>query len=117
MAENFRGTYTVMVTPFSDDGSVDARALAALTEWQIREGIHGLIPLGSTGEFLSLSQEERSEVAETGLPWFSVIFFGFTAFECARKLFSVAGPRTTEANAAGMEMSIEFDIRISPFTW
>jgi 4-hydroxy-tetrahydrodipicolinate synthase len=65
MARNFRGTYTVMVTPFSDDGSVDARALAALTEWQIREGIHGLIPLGSTGEFLSLSRDERSEVAET----------------------------------------------------
>jgi len=65
MAKQFRGTYTVMVTPFSDDGSVDARALAALTEWQIREGIHGLIPLGSTGEFLSLSRDERSEVAET----------------------------------------------------
>ena len=65
MGKLFRGTYTVMVTPFAQDGSVDAAALAAFTEWQIREGIHGLIPLGSTGEFLSLSQDERSEVAET----------------------------------------------------
>ena len=65
MAEHFRGTYTVMVTPFSEGGSVNAPALAALTEWQIRERIHGLIPLGSTGEFLSLSRDERSEVAET----------------------------------------------------
>ena len=65
MAKQFRGTYTVMVTPFSEDGPVNVPALAALTEWQIREGIHGLIPLGSTGEFLSLSRDERSEVAET----------------------------------------------------
>jgi 4-hydroxy-tetrahydrodipicolinate synthase len=65
MSKPFRGTYTVMVTPFDTDGEVDARALAALTEWQIREGIHGLIPLGSTGEFLSLSHDERTLVAET----------------------------------------------------
>ena len=65
MAKHFRGAYTVMVTPFAEDGSVNAPVLAELTDWQIREGIHGLIPLGSTGEFLSLSQDERTEVAET----------------------------------------------------
>lgn len=65
MAEPFRGTYTVMVTPFDENGEVDASALAAFTEWQIQEGIHGLIPLGSTGEFLSLSNDEKTLVAET----------------------------------------------------
>jgi 4-hydroxy-tetrahydrodipicolinate synthase len=61
----FRGTFTVMVTPFDEAGEVDAAALAAFTGWQIEQGIHGLIPLGSTGEFLSLSQDERRLVAQT----------------------------------------------------
>lgn len=60
-----RGTYTVLVTPFCADGSkVDLKALEQLVDWQIREGIHGLIPLGSTGEFLSLSRDERQAVIE-----------------------------------------------------
>ena len=62
----FRGTYTVLVTPFTADGkSVDLDALARLVDWQIDQGIHGLIPLGSTGEFLSLTEEEWTQVAET----------------------------------------------------
>ena len=61
----FRGTYTVLITPFVTDGStIDRVALRQLVNWQIDEGIHGLIPLGSTGEFLSLSREERREVIE-----------------------------------------------------
>jgi 4-hydroxy-tetrahydrodipicolinate synthase len=59
----FRGTFTVMVTPFDAAGEVDVAALRAFVEWQIGEGIHGLIPLGSTGEFLSLSDEEKETVA------------------------------------------------------
>ena len=66
MTTTFRGTFTVLVTPFTADGSaVDLAAMADLVDWQIREGIHGLIPLGSTGEFLSLSDEEAEAVAET----------------------------------------------------
>jgi 4-hydroxy-tetrahydrodipicolinate synthase len=61
----FRGTYTVMVTPFGAEGSVDLATLRRFTGWQIGEGIHGLIPLGSTGEFLSLTGEERHLVART----------------------------------------------------
>ncbi len=66
MGKTLRGTYTVLITPFTPDGrKVDLPALARLVEWQIAEGIHGLIPLGSTGEFLSLSDEEKTAVAET----------------------------------------------------
>ena len=61
----FHGTFTVMVTPFSDDGSVNVVALRAFVDWQIAEGIHGLIPLGSTGEFLSLSDAEKELVTAT----------------------------------------------------
>jgi len=66
MHKSFRGTYTVLVTPFTPDGArVDVPALRRLVEFQIGEGIHGLIPLGSTGEFLSLAREERAAVIET----------------------------------------------------
>jgi 4-hydroxy-tetrahydrodipicolinate synthase len=57
--------FTVMITPLDATGAVDTGALAAFTDWQIRQGIHGLIPLGSTGEFLSLSEEERDAVIRT----------------------------------------------------
>ena len=68
MAKPFRGTYTVLITPFSEDGSaVDFAALADLVDWQIKEGIHGLIPLGSTGEFLSLTDDEAEAVAATAI--------------------------------------------------
>lgn len=63
MTKAFRGTYTVMITPFDAEGALDLGALAEFTDWQVREGIHGLIPLGSTGEFLSLTEAERDAVA------------------------------------------------------
>ncbi|TCU13975.1 4-hydroxy-tetrahydrodipicolinate synthase [Rhizobium sullae] len=65
MQKTFRGVYTVMITPLDSDSVVDLKGLAAFTDWQVKEGIHGLIPLGSTGEFLSLSEEERDGVART----------------------------------------------------
>jgi len=61
----FRGSYTVCVTPFDGQGQVDLEALRRYVDWQIDEGVHGLIPLGSTGEFLSLTRDERAAVAET----------------------------------------------------
>lgn len=64
--EAFRGCYTVLVTPFTEGGeAVDLKALERLVEFQIAEGIRGLIPLGSTGEFLSVSPEERTAIVET----------------------------------------------------
>jgi len=64
--EPFRGCYTVLVTPFTEGGdAVDVKALERLVEYQISEGIRGLIPLGSTGEFLSVSPDERTQIVET----------------------------------------------------
>ena len=65
MSKPFRGTFTVMITPSDESHAVDTATLAAFVDWQIREGIHGLVPLGSTGEFLSLDEEQRIAVAET----------------------------------------------------
>ena len=64
MADRHRGCFTVMVTAFDRDGALNLEAQARLTDWQIGRGIHGLVPLGSTGEFLSLTSTERREVCK-----------------------------------------------------
>ncbi len=56
------GCATALVTPFLPDGALDEGALAALVDWQVTEGIHGLVPCGSTGEAATLSLEERRRV-------------------------------------------------------
>jgi 4-hydroxy-tetrahydrodipicolinate synthase len=59
----FQGLYTALITPFKN-GKVDARAFGDLVEWQIKEGVHGLVPCGSTGESPTLSTEEHQRVIE-----------------------------------------------------
>ena len=63
-AERLFGAGTALVTPFTGDGAVDEKALRALIDWQIAEGIHMLIPCGSTGEAATLSPEEHRRVVE-----------------------------------------------------
>ncbi|RLB24413.1 MAG: 4-hydroxy-tetrahydrodipicolinate synthase [Deltaproteobacteria bacterium] len=59
-----KGVFTVMVTPFDPEGKIDEQGLRANIDWYIQEGIHGVICLGSTGEFTSLSPEERRKVID-----------------------------------------------------
>lgn len=57
----FRGSHTVMVTPFTEDGSaLDLGALRRFLDWQVDSGVPGVIVLGTTGEFLSVSDTERN---------------------------------------------------------
>ena len=56
------GCGTALVTPFTPAGAVDEPALRALVDWQIAEGIHFLVPCGSTGEAATLSVEEHARV-------------------------------------------------------
>jgi 4-hydroxy-tetrahydrodipicolinate synthase len=66
MSKEFRGSYGVTVTPFTADGSqIDYNALAAFIEWQIDAGSPGIIILGTTGEFLTISDDERTQYIET----------------------------------------------------
>ena len=52
-----------MLTPFTEDGSaVDEKALRRFVDWQIDNGVPGLIALGSTGEFLSVTEDERTQI-------------------------------------------------------
>jgi 4-hydroxy-tetrahydrodipicolinate synthase len=59
----FRGSFTALVTPFRN-GGVDEAAFRVLVDWQIAEGTHGLVPVGTTGESPTLSHEEHKQVVE-----------------------------------------------------
>jgi 4-hydroxy-tetrahydrodipicolinate synthase len=68
MTHAFRGSYTVAITPFTEDGSaVDEAAWKRFLDWQLDVGVPGVIVLGSTGEFLSVSDDERTLLVETAV--------------------------------------------------
>jgi 4-hydroxy-tetrahydrodipicolinate synthase len=60
----FSGAFTALVTPFLN-GEVDVEALENLVEFQIEQGIHGLVPCGTTGETPSMSEAEDRLVIGT----------------------------------------------------
>ena len=61
-AQHFRGVGVALVTPFSEDGSVDTDALRHHVEFQIRGGVRFLVPCGTTGESATLSADEQARV-------------------------------------------------------
>ncbi len=63
-ASLLRGCGTALVTPFTRSGAVDEGAVRALVQWQLDEGIHFLVPCGSTGEAVTLTPAEHRRVVE-----------------------------------------------------
>lgn len=63
----FTGTYTALVTPFTDDNQIDYPALNTLIERQITAGITGIVFLGTTGEAPTISRSERTELLQFGI--------------------------------------------------
>ena len=57
----FRGSFTALVTPFKN-GALDEKAFRDLVDWQVAEGTHGLVPVGTTGESPTLSHDEHKQV-------------------------------------------------------
>ena len=57
----FKGSLVALITPFRD-GAVDEKAFQDVVAWQIREGTHGLVPCGTTGESPTLSHDEHKRV-------------------------------------------------------
>jgi len=64
----FKGCYTASVTPMRGDGTVDYEGLERLIEFQIDNGIDGILAVGTTGESPTLLWEEHNEVIERSPP-------------------------------------------------
>ncbi len=65
---DLKGIFTALVTPFKD-GSLDEKALKNLIEFQLKGGINGVVPCGSTGEAPTLSFEEHERVVELAIKY------------------------------------------------
>jgi len=89
-----RGCGTALVTPFTRDGAVDEKALRALVDWQIEQGIHFLVPCGSTGEAATLSDQEHLRVVRVVVE------------QCAGRVPVVAGLNQNDT-AAGVRFAKE----------
>ena len=59
-----RGAGTALLTPFEAGGRVDEKALRSFVEWQVTQGIHFVVPCGSTGEAATLAPDEHRRVVE-----------------------------------------------------
>lgn len=60
--QNITGSIVAMVTPFHEDGSINFEALTNLLEWHIEQGTDGILTLGTTGEYSTMSHEEDASV-------------------------------------------------------
>ncbi|UTW57057.1 4-hydroxy-tetrahydrodipicolinate synthase [Kordiimonas sp. SCSIO 12603] len=60
----FKGSITALITPMKDDSSVDTSVFQKFVDWQIKQGTHGLVPVGTTGESPTLTHEEHKLVVQ-----------------------------------------------------
>ena len=58
----FEGIYTPIITPHTEDGSIDKEAFAEVAEFLIDAGVHCIVVGGSTGEYYAQTDEERIEM-------------------------------------------------------
>ena len=72
MSKTFRGSYTVTITPFTADGKrIDFAAWERFLDWQMACKVPGIIILGTTGEFLTISDDERHQFVEASVNYCS----------------------------------------------
>ena len=67
MKSKIRGIIPPMITPFNEEERIDTKALKKMTNFLIEAGVHGVFPLGSTGEAYALSFDEKKQIIETVL--------------------------------------------------
>ncbi|MBN1697677.1 MAG: 4-hydroxy-tetrahydrodipicolinate synthase [Spirochaetales bacterium] len=58
----FEGVITALITPFEENGDIDAVSLKKLVDFQIENGVHGLLPMGTSGESPTMNHDEHIEV-------------------------------------------------------
>lgn len=59
-----KGSLVALITPMRQDGALDEKAFQDFVDWQVRQGTHGLVPVGTTGESPTLSHAEHKRVVE-----------------------------------------------------
>jgi 4-hydroxy-tetrahydrodipicolinate synthase len=64
MSAPFRGVFTAIITPYDRDGDVDKQSLQRIVNYQIENGVDGLVPCGTTGESPTLSHSEHDRVID-----------------------------------------------------
>lgn len=106
MAEiNLQGTFTAIVTPFKKDESVDYDALGNLIEFQIKNGVTGIVPCGTTGESPTLNNEEHNKVIEFTVKKVNkrVLVIAGTGSNCTKEAIE----QTIHAEHAGADASLQ----------
>ncbi|HXG49681.1 MAG TPA: 4-hydroxy-tetrahydrodipicolinate synthase [Methylomirabilota bacterium] len=104
----FTGTYTAIVTPFKN-GQIDRPALKRIIEAQVRGGVDGIVPVGTTGESPTLDYEEHIEVIELAVE---------TARGRIKVLAGTGGNSTSEAiylTKAAEEVGADGSLQVAPY--
>jgi 4-hydroxy-tetrahydrodipicolinate synthase len=104
----FTGTYTAIVTPFKD-GKLDEPALERLVKAQIKAGVDGIVPVGTTGESPTLDYEEHIQVIEASVEY---------AAGKVKVLAGTGGNSTSEAiylTKAAEEAGADGSLQVAPY--
>jgi 4-hydroxy-tetrahydrodipicolinate synthase len=104
----FTGTYTAIVTPFKD-GKLDEPALERLVKTQIKAGVDGIVPVGTTGESPTLDYEEHIQVIEASVEY---------AAGKIKVLAGTGGNSTSEAiylTKAAEEAGADASLQVAPY--
>ncbi len=104
-----KGVFTALVTPFNKDGSIDVGAYKALIQFQMEQGIDGLVPVGTTGESPTLTDKEKElliqiavELAQKKIPVIAGTGSNNTAF-------------AIDATKRAKEMGADYTLQVSPY--
>ena len=104
----FKGTYTAIVTPFKN-GDLDEPAFQRLIKAQIKAGVNGILPVGTTGESPTLDYEEHIRVIELAIEF---------AAEKIKVLAGTGGNSTSEAiylTKAAEELGADGSLQVAPY--
>ena len=105
----FTGAYTAIVTPFTKAGKVDEPRLRDLVEFQIANGIDGLVPCGTTGESPTLDHNEHNHVIE--------LVIKFAAKRC--KIIAGTGSNCTDEAITltkhAKDVGADASLQVSPY--
>ena len=105
----FTGTYTAIVTPFLANGQLDEAALERLVKAQVKGGVDGIVPVGTTGESPTLDYEEHVRVIELSVK--------FAAGRC--KVIAGTGANSTNEaiylTKAAEEVGADASLQVAPY--